>query len=163
MAFKGFEPSLYDKIFPRQAGPDYIVRRLSLEELKETIARDIESLLNTRMMYKEEELESFPQCQKSILTFGINDFSGMSLASYYDRTTICASIERAISRHEPRLKAPRVKLLIDPHSTQTLSFAITAILSVGEAHEPVAFDAKLKPTTLQYTVSKTQIGRQTNY
>jgi type VI secretion system protein ImpF len=63
-------------------------------------------------------------------------------------------LELAIARHEPRLRSPKVKLLVDTRATATLCFAITAILDVGDAHEPVAFDALLKPSTLQYAVSK---------
>ncbi|MDR0587812.1 MAG: type VI secretion system baseplate subunit TssE [Burkholderiales bacterium] len=154
MSAKGFEPSLFDKIFPREYGANYLVRRLSIEELKDSVAQDIESLLNTRMQFTEENLAKFKHCQRSILTYGVNDFSGKSLASFTDRTAICSSLEKAVERHEPRLKSVKVKLLVDTRATATLCFAITAVLNVGELYEPVAFDATLKPSTLQYAVSR---------
>ncbi len=151
---KGFEPSLFDKLFPKEGDLSHTVRKLSIDELKETVARDIEALLNTRMIFTEERLADFEECQQSILTFGVCDFSGKSLASYYDRKAICRSIELAISRHEPRLKNVNVELEVDKRTTSMLCFAITAVLEVATLHEPVAFDATLKPSTLQYAVSK---------
>lgn len=151
---KGFEPSLFDKLFEAEGQSPYALRRLSIEEMKETVARDIEALLNTRMVFTEEDLRRFPNCQRSVLTYGLSDFSGLSLASHYDREFICRSLEQAIARHEPRLKHVRVMLQVDSRATSVLYFAITAMLDVGPAHEPVTFDATLQPSTLQYSVTK---------
>jgi type VI secretion system protein ImpF len=153
---KGFEPSLFDKLFGDEphASVSHALRRLSVDELKETIARDLEALLNTRLGMTEESLKGFPECQKSVLTFGLSDFSGLSLASHYDREFICRSIEQAIARHEPRLRHVNVALQIDSRATAVLYFGITAVLQVGEAKEAVNFDAMLQPSTLQYSVSK---------
>lgn len=151
---KGFEPSLFDKLFDGDVHAPHALRRLSVEEIKETVARDIEALLNTRMVFTEESLKRFPECQRSVLTYGLSDFSGLSLASFYDREFICRSLEQAIARHEPRLTQVRVVLQVDGRATSVLYFAITAMLDVGPAHEPVTFDATLQPSTLQYSVSK---------
>jgi len=151
---KGFEPSLFDKLFDNDAHSPYALRRLSVEEIKETVARDMKSLLNTRMAFTEEMLKRYPQCQRSVLTYGLSDFSGLSLASHYDREFICRSLEQAIARHEPRLTHVRVVLQVDRRATSVLYFAITALLDVGPAHEPVTFDATLQPSTLQYSVNK---------
>lgn len=151
---KGFEPSLFDKLFGAEGGSPHALRRLSVEEVKETVARDIEALLNTRMVFSEEVLKRLPECQRSVLTYGLADFSGLSLASHYDRELICRSLEQAIARHEPRLAQLRVMLLVDSRATSVLYFAINAMLQIGTAHEPVTFDATLQPSTLQYSVSK---------
>ena len=47
---KGFEPSLFDKLFddPPLAA---VRRKLSLDELKDSVARDLEALLNTRVVF----------------------------------------------------------------------------------------------------------------
>ena len=151
---KGFEPCLFDKLFPDAKRADHVLKRLSAEELKEVVARDIEALLNTRMVFTEEMLVKYIECQRSILTYGVLDFSGRSLASFDDRVFICKSLERAIVRHEPRLTDISVKLGVDVRSTSMICFSISATLDVGEAHESVVFDATLKPSTLQYSVRK---------
>jgi type VI secretion system protein ImpF len=153
---KRFEPGLLDKLFdddPHLPAPT-AVRQLSVEELKASVARDLESILNTRIAFTEHQLATLPECRRSILTYGLNDFAGLSLASHYDRMFICKSIQQAIERHEPRLQRVGVSLDLNETSTSTLNFAIQALLVVHEAHEPVSFDAMLQPSTLQYSVAR---------
>jgi type VI secretion system protein ImpF len=156
LSMNRFEPGLLDKLFgddPNQPAPA-VVRQLSLDELKGAIARHIESLLNARIAYTDERLEGLTECKQSVLTYGLSDFAGLSLASHDDRTTICNSIERAIERHEPRLKQVAVRLELSTRSTNALCFSIKALLVVHPAEERVNFDAMLQPSTLQYSVTR---------
>ncbi|MEJ8846210.1 type VI secretion system baseplate subunit TssE [Variovorax rhizosphaerae] len=153
----GFEPGLLDKLFDddRRGPASPALRNFSLEDMKNVVARDLETLLNTRMVFTEQMLEGLDQCKSSVLTYGLNDFSGRSLASFNDRTFICRSIELAIGRHEPRLKNVEVKLELDGQSnTSVLYFSISALLTLPAMKEPVNFDALLQPTTLQYSVTR---------
>lgn len=154
---KRFEPSLFDKLFdddPHSPAPA-AMRQLSLDELKSRVARDVEALLNTRIVLTEDALKALAQCQRSVITYGLNDFSGRSLASHSDRTFICDSIRHAIARHEPRLRGVDVLLELDKHSTNALYFVISGKLVVHPAEEPVSFDAMLQASTLQYSVTRT--------
>jgi type VI secretion system protein ImpF len=154
---KGFEPNLFEKLFdnqPRSAAAPVVLRRLSVDELKDSVARDVESLLNTRVNFSEGSFHGFKQCQRSIATYGLNDFVGRSLFSFDDRIFICRSIENAIDRHESRLKQVRVSLLPDSQGIKMLCFGISAILIVKPAHEPVNFDAVLHAGSLKYSVAR---------
>lgn len=131
-----------------------LVPRLSMDSLKDTVARDLESMLNTRTVIPEELLKRFPECSNSILTYGLNDFSGMSLASVDDRAYICRCLEQGIARHEPRLRNVRASLELREGSINRLNFAISALLVVHPTQEAVSFDAVLQPSTLQYSISK---------
>jgi type VI secretion system protein ImpF len=155
---KRFEPSFFDKLFDDEPHlpASAAMRQLSLDELKANVARDVEAILNTRIALTEEALEQLPECQRSVLTYGLNDFSGLSLASHYDRMFICKSIQQAIMRHEPRLRDVGVKLELNEQSTNALYFAIQALLVVHPAQEPVNFDAMLQPSTLQYSVTRSR-------
>ncbi|KKB65343.1 type VI secretion protein [Robbsia andropogonis] len=162
---KRFEPSLLDKLFDddvRRSAASSALRTLSVEELKATVARDVEALLNTRTPLSEADLETLPECKQSVLTYGLQDFSGLSLASYYDRTFICDAIQQAIAWHEPRLQEVKVSLELKEQATSALYFAIQALLVVHPAEEPVSFDAMLHPSTLRYSVSRARgaDGRQ---
>jgi len=153
---KGFEPSLLDKLFddaPREPGIG-MLKRMSAEAYKDSVARDLEGLLNSRFALAEESLAGFPHCQRSLATYGIHDFSGRSLASAIDRKFICESLELAIARHEPRLTQVQVTLDDEQRSSGALRFSISALLVVHPAREPISFDALLQPTTLQYAVSR---------
>ncbi len=156
-----FEPGLLDKLFgddPHQPA-SAVVRQLSLDELKGTVAGHIESLLNARITFTDQRLAGFDECQRSVLTYGLNDFTGLSLASHDDRSTICDSIRRAIERHERRLQEVKVDLEVNAQSTNVLCFAIKAMLVVHPAAEPVNFDAMLQPSTLQYSVTRARAKR----
>ena len=158
---KGFAPSLFDRLMNDSArsAANPVISRLSIEELKDTVARDLEAMLNTRAVIPEDLLKNFPECGKSIVAYGLNDFAGMSLASIDDRSAICRSLEGAIARHEPRLRNVRATLEIREGAINRLNFAISALLVVNAAREAVSFDAVLQPSTLQYSISKTRPTR----
>jgi type VI secretion system protein ImpF len=122
--------------------------------LKESVARDLEALLNTRLVMPEELLQAFPETGSSIVTYGLADFADRSLSSPADRAFICACIENAIARHEPRLRKVRALLDVREQSVNRLAFSISAMLVASSSEEPVQFDAVLHPSTLQYSISK---------
>jgi type VI secretion system protein ImpF len=153
---KGFTPGLFDRLMerPGQGSGGGTVPRVSLEEMKDSVARDLEALLNTRLIMPDGLLKRYPECARSIVTYGLNDFAGLSLSSADDRAFICRSLEQAIARHEPRLRNVQARLELRDDTVNRLNFAITALLVLSEAHEPVNFDAVLQPSSLQYTISK---------
>jgi len=153
-----FVPSLLDRLIDAapQSPSEPTRPSHSLEQLKDGVARDVESLLNARHGSLRNALEGFPHAKRSIAAYGLDDFAAMSMSSSVDRAAICRSIERAIADHEPRLRAVRVEL--DRHvSTQKLRFTIRAMLVVHPLQEPVNFDAVLQTTTQSYAV---QTGRR---
>lgn len=155
---KGFSPSFLDKLMVVDSAgqPSATLARLSLEQLKDSVAKDLEALLNTRAVVPEELLKQFPELNNSIVSYGLKDFAGLSLASADDRADICRSLERAIARHEPRLRNVRASLERDMGNVNRLNFGITALLVVNTCNEPVNFDAVLQPSTLQYTINKSR-------
>ncbi len=154
-----YAPTLFDRLLdhaPRESVDGHALRRISVEELKESVARDLEALLNSRCAYGEETLGAFPETLHSMGTYGMHDFAGFSLANPADRNAICRSLERAVTTHERRLKKVQVSLETGGKTVNCLRFAINAMLVVHPASEAVYFDAMLQPSTLQYSVSKTR-------
>lgn len=152
----GFEPSFLEKLFddePRSPSEN-MFKRFSLDRFKESVAIDLEALLNSRAPMDDSLLEGLRECKRSLVTYGLKDFSGRSLASSYDRAYICRSLEEAIAAHEPRLRDVEVALQVDPRSMGGLHFLIKATLMVHPSSEPISFDAMLQPSTLQYSVSR---------
>jgi type VI secretion system protein ImpF len=160
---KGFTPGLFDRLMdPRLQGAgaggsgSATIARLSVEDLKDTVARDLEALLNTRTVIDEALFKRFPECGRSVASYGLNDFAGLSLSSTDDRAYICRCLEKAIARHEPRLRNVQASLEVREGSINRLNFAITALLVVHAASEAVNFDAVLQPSSLHYTISRTR-------
>lgn len=153
---QGYNPGLLDKLL---AGRGYkpvnsTLSQFSLEELKDSVAKDLEALLNTRKVIPPEILKAYPACSKSIVAYGLPDFAGLALASTDDRAFICRALAETISIHEPRLQNVKASLEMQESAVNRLNFAISAILVVHPAHEPVSFDAVLQPSSLQYTINK---------
>ncbi|AMW80245.1 type VI secretion protein [Acinetobacter sp. TGL-Y2] len=145
----GFRSTLFDRLITND---DEQLKGLSIQELRESVAHDLEDLLNSRMA-KLEQIDDFPLVKKSILQFGIIDFVGLSTANPADRDKICQSIEQSIAAHEPRLTQIKVEMLLDGHNMGSLCLSIQAYLNIHPLYEPVVFDALLKPTTQQYVIS----------
>ena len=146
----GFRTTLFDRLLPADAQQ---TQGLSLQELRESVATDLEDLLNSRVAKLDELIDDFPLAKKSILQFGIIDFVGLSTANPSDRDKICQSIEQSIAAHEPRLRQIKVEMLLDGHNMGSLCLSIQAYLNIHPLYEPVFFDALLKPTTQQYVIS----------
>jgi type VI secretion system protein ImpF len=154
---EGFTPGFFDRLLGtsvRGVG-NATVSRMSAEEFKDAVARDLEALLNTRSVFPEDALLAFPECNNSLVTYGLTDFADRSLSSPSDRAHICACLEKTIARHEPRLRKVKAVLEVrDDSAVNRLKFSITAVLVASASEEPVNFDALLQPSTLQYSISK---------
>ena len=146
----GFRTTLFDRLLP-ETEQNY--QGISLQQLRESVASDLEDLLNSRMAKLDDLIDDFPLAKQSILQFGIIDFVGLSTANPTDRDKICQSIEQSIVAHEPRLRQIKVEMLLDGHNMGALCLSIQAYLNIHPLFEPVIFDALLKPTTQQYVIS----------
>lgn len=154
-----YPPTLFERLAD-DAGHDAAERLplqlLTAEELKESVARDLEALLNCRSAHAADSFASFPEVAQSVGSYGMSDFVGMSLANPADRNAICRSLEHAIATHERRLKSVHVALELEAGAVNRLRFAIHALLFVQPSMEPVFFDALLQPSSLQYSVCRTR-------
>ena len=160
---KGFTPGLFDRLLgvpTRGTGGagggagSATVSRISAEDLKDAVARDLEALLNTRAVIDEALLEDYPECSRSILNYGLSDFADRSLSSPSDRAHICACLEKVIACHEPRLRNVKALLEMRAGAVNRLDFSITGVLVASASQEAVNFDAVLQPSTLSYSISK---------
>lgn len=126
----------------------------SVDKLKDSVARDVEALLNTRCGLPESSLTAYPHSRRSVLSFGVKDFVSMCLGSQGDRERLCDDIRRALHVHEPRLRDPVVSVQVTSGGLQKLHFAIQALLIAPEINEVVSFDAVLQPVSQRYQVSR---------
>jgi len=145
----GFRSTLFDRLLPQEEAR---AQGMSIQQLREAVAADLEDLLNSRMAMLNHMIDDYVLVKKSILQFGIIDFVGLSTANPTDRDKICRSIEQSISAHEPRLKQVKVEMLINENNMSSLYLSISAYLNISPLYEVVMFDALLKPTTQQYVI-----------
>ncbi len=148
-------PSILDRLLDDEPGLSHepvTGRFQSVKDLERTVARDLEALLNTRQETLEELPSEFEEVNRSLVTYGLPDFTALSLMSPDDRNRIRRAVEQAIAEFEPRLERVRVALEPPRENDRGLRFRIDAQLPVEPAPEPVTFDAVLQLNTKQYVV-----------
>jgi len=139
-------PSIIDRL-GAQTGPGGRtgLPTQSTADLKRSVARDLEWLLNTRV-WTPWNLDALEEAGRSILNYGLPELSGFSWASADDATTIRALVENAIRTFEPRLLPRSLRTEILPGTDVSdfrLRIRIEAILQVDPISEPVVFDTGL--------------------
>ena len=144
---RGLMDRLVDAPLPEDGG-----RRVSVTDMRNSVSRDLENLLNTRSEGARLITDSFKECRASSLTYGILDFSSYSLLSPHDRDRIRRSLEQAISLHEARLTRIRVTLEPQRELDRALRFRVDALMELGPDNEKVQFDAVLQLNTQTYMV-----------
>ena len=144
---RGLMDRLVDAPLPEDGG-----RRVSVTDMRNSVSRDLENLLNTRSEGARLITDSFKECRASSLTYGILDFSSYSLLSPHDRDRIRRSLELAIGLHESRLTRIRVTLEPQRELDRALRFRVDALMELGPDNEKVQFDAVLQLNTQTYLV-----------
>jgi type VI secretion system protein ImpF len=123
-----------------------------LRNLKDSVRRDLEELLNTRVRCLAVP-PALEELKHSLLNYGIPDFTGANMTTNNDRRAFARLLQTIIREHEPRFKTVKVQLLDNAEPLdRTLRFRIDALLYAEPAPEPVAFDSMLKPITGDFEV-----------
>jgi type VI secretion system protein ImpF len=148
-------PSILDRLLddtPDVSHEPLPDRFQNLRQMKRAVTRDLEALLNTRQEIWQELPPEFSEVRRSLLTYGLPDFTTLSLLNPQDCNRIRRFVEQAIALFEPRLSRVRVTLEPPRQQESTLRFHIEAFLRVEPAPEPVNFDALLQLHTQEYVV-----------
>ncbi len=146
----GYRPGLLERLLGSHAGG----RFLSQEQLKDSVARDLEILLNTRTALPQQLLQAYPECAASILNFGLADFAGLSHSGSEDRGRICGCVRQAVERYEPRLCNVEVALAGSPGTVNRIDIVISGMLRAQGTCEAVSFSAALQPSSLHYSIKR---------
>ena len=128
-------------------------RVMSEKQILNSVIRDIENLLNTRCSPIEIPVP-FKELKKSLIRYGISDFSVENPGTSLVRQKLCNEIETALSVFEPRLKKPMVRVERETQKTRKLFFRISGILVMEPLAEPVSFDTFFDLNRGQYVISK---------
>jgi len=123
-----------------------------LRELKQSVRRDLEWLLNTRQGIGNLP-PAYVETTGSLASYGLPDFTAAGVKSPAIQEYIRRTIEDAVRRHEPRLINPAVTMESSFESERALRFRIHAQLWVDPQPEPVTFDTTLQISSGEYDVT----------
>jgi type VI secretion system protein ImpF len=153
-------PSVLDRLL--DDAPDQpsqgVVLTFNLSDFKAALARDLESLLNTRVMGSDLLAKQYPYSAHSVINYGIPDLSSLSLLNPNHRELLRVQIRRAIECYDTRLSHVRVNFDFDTQgsSERLLHFRVDALLKVHPHRPPVSFDATLQLSSSMYQVRRQQ-------
>ena len=123
-----------------------------LRELRQSVRRDLEQLLNTRHRCVEWP-PNLDQLDASLVNYGIPDFTGASMSSPADREQFRRVVEWVIRKFEPRFKSVKVDFRDEGDTgARSLALRIDAVLYAEPAPEPVVFDSSLETNTANFQV-----------
>lgn len=149
-------PSLLDRLLDFE--PDFTKespksRVKSLRELKQSVRRDLEWLLNTRS-YPDDIPERLEEVYHSLAIYGLPDFTGKSVKSPVEQKNLVRALETAIRIFEPRLTDLKVTLEPIYNVERILRFRIDAQLRADPIIEPVTFDTVLQMGSGEFEVKE---------
>jgi len=127
--------SVFDRLLddqPKNRNEVPPTRSQAVRQYKDAVARDLESLLNTRATPWEPEAE-FVELRNSVYMYGLPDFSGLTVRASSHRQRLVKKIQQAIQEHEPRLGNISVDIPADndsPHRLQ-LRFIVNSAAQDG--------------------------------
>lgn len=125
-----------------------------LRELKQSVRRDLEYLLNTRVRCAPWPIE-LKELKQSLVNYGIPDLTGASLGTPREREEFCKTIQAAIGLFDRRLRKLSVRLLDESEPIErTIRFRIDALLLAEPAPESLAFDSMLRLATGTFEVAE---------
>jgi type VI secretion system protein ImpF len=123
-----------------------------LRELKQSVRRDLENLLNTRTSALTWPA-NLTELNRSLVNYGLPDFTSTNLGSAEAREGFCDLVRSVVTRLEPRLRSVTVTPLAgDEPLDRTFRFRIEAVLRTEPAPEPVVFDSSVEPATGDFEV-----------
>jgi type VI secretion system protein ImpF len=151
-------PSVLDRLLddePQVRSEPGRPRHQVLRELKQSVRRDLENLLNTRRRCRPWPAD-LADLEQSLVNYGLPDFTGTNMGSAEGREQFRLTLESIIRRWEPRFQTVRVELLDSTEPLdRTVRFRIDALLRADPAPEPVIFDSVLEPSTGAFEVKGT--------
>lgn len=122
------------------------------QRMVQTIARDLQSLLNTRKL--EMQLPGgYKELEPSIIDYGVIDLTTLNARSQKDRDAFRLSVQKAIEEYEPRLKRVEVDIVDNPNEMGLIfHFNIKAVLLMEPTPLTLQFDSMLPSDTRMFQV-----------
>jgi type VI secretion system lysozyme-like protein len=151
---------LFDRLIdedPGQSKESYPFRVYSREQLVVSIARELSRLLNTRCPLPRGENGG----ERTVLDYGLRDFSSLSASSPTDRDTMAREIKATIEAFEPRLKDVSILWAeVTTGQQQQLSANIQGKMQLGALMEPVSFPILLHASTGEAEILPPQVAER---
>ena len=137
---------------PSTSSENALTRAQSVRQLKVSLRRDLEWLLNSRRTPEAVNGE-FQELEQSLYNFGLPDVTSLSWDSSRDRSRLARMIEQVLNTFEPRLSGVRVvAVAAAPGAQHVMRFQIEGLLDMDPSPEHISFDTLLQLSSGEYQV-----------
>lgn len=147
---KNIRPSILDRLIDNDPGNRIEAessKYQKLKQLRESVRRDLENLLNTRLRIIEPD-DEYSQLKHSLLNYGLPDLATVNISNIDKRKAFVQQLESLLMDFEPRFKSVSVNYQDNSNSAdRTLRFRIDATLYADPSPEVVIFDSVLEPVS----------------
>lgn len=149
-------PSILDRLVdnePQMSTEAPRSQAQSLADLKRSVKRDLEWLLNTRHNGIEIP-ETLEELNESLAIYGLPDLASLSVRDKNQQSRLTKSIETALRLFEPRFLNAKVALEPIDNTDRQLRFRIEAHLDVEPVPEPISFDTVLQVGSGEFAIKE---------
>jgi len=154
---KKLRPSILDRLFDDEPENKHEIdpgQHQKLKQLRMSVRRDLENLLNARYRVMEPD-EEYKELDKSLLNYGLPDLATINITDLDKRKEFTSKMEKILKEFEPRFKEVNISYLDNKDNTdRTLRFRIDATLYADPSPEVVIFDSILEPVTRSISIEE---------
>jgi len=158
---KKLRPSILDRLLdndPANAIEPDRDQHQKLRELRRSVRRDLENLLNTRLRIVEPD-DDYRELKKSLLNYGLPDLATVNISDKNRKKEFIEHLESLLIEFEPRFKSVSVNYLENSDRLdRSLRFRIDATLYADPSPEVVVFDSTLEPVSRTVNVEEAGHG-----
>ena len=154
---KKLRPSILDRLLddePENKNEVDPGQHQKLKQLRNSVRRDLENLMNARFRVMEPS-EEFQELDNSLLNYGLPDLATINITDLDKRKEFTSKMEKILKGFEPRFKDVNVSYMENKDNIdRTLRFRIDATLYADPSPEVVVFDSILEPVTRSISIEE---------
>ena len=148
-------PSVYDRLIDRNPESQSETAKSQsqvIHEMKASLRRDLENLLNARWSCKSWPPD-YEELDLSLINYGIPDFTGVNMGGLDNKKRLIEIVRLAIEKFEPRLIEFKIEAITDTNNVnRILSFRVDGLLQAEPYPEQVVFDTSLDVHSSEFEV-----------
>lgn len=158
---KKLRSSILDRLLDDDPGNNIdtaIGKHQKIKQLRNSVRRDLENLMNSRLRVIEPG-EEYRELDKSLLNYGLPDLATINITDLEKRKEFTVKMEKILREFEPRFKNVNISYIENKDKIdRTLHFRIDATLYADPSPEVVIFDSVLEPVTRSISIEDTGNG-----
>lgn len=153
---KKLRASILDRLLddaPTRSG-NHDEAQQNLKQLRKSVRRDLENLLNTRLRVIEPD-ERFVEMSKSVLNYGLPDLATLNIIDKTKKQEFITQLENLLMTFEPRFKSVSIQQIESADaSDRTLNFRIDAVLYADPSPEVIVLNSVLEPVSRSVNIQE---------